>query len=177
MKPYKIIAPYSTYTWQALLSLVALIAIALHFVLASDVFLYLIIGVGAVPLLLQIGIKLLKGDFGADLLAAIALITAVALGEYLAAVLIVLMLAGGQTLEAYAMRKASSVLRALSDRMPSIAHRKQGEDVEAIALAEIAIGDLIVIFPHETAPVDGVVVNGNGSMDESYLTGEPYIGT
>jgi len=58
--------------------------------------------------------------------------------------------------------------------MPSTAHRKHGERMEDIALADIAIGDEIVIFPHETAPVDGVVVSGHGSMDESYLTGEPY---
>ena len=43
------------------------------------------------------------------------------------------------------------------------------------ALAEIAVGDLLVVFPHETCPVDGVVVEGRSTMDESYLTGEPYV--
>lgn len=160
--------------WQALLSLAALAAIALHFLLASDLVLLIILIIGGVPLLLQIVAKLVKGDFGADFLAAIALLTAAWLGEYLAAVLIIIMLAGGQTLESYAMRKASSVLAALAERMPNIAHRKNGEEIEEIALSEIVIDDEIVIFPHETAPVDGVVTEGNGSMDESYLTGEPY---
>jgi heavy metal translocating P-type ATPase len=58
--------------------------------------------------------------------------------------------------------------------MPLKAHRKNGATIEAIALSAIAIGDEIVVLPHETAPVDGVVVDGHGSMDESYLTGEPY---
>ncbi|MFZ4542367.1 MAG: hypothetical protein ACOYNL_11370, partial [Rickettsiales bacterium] len=84
------------------------------------------------------------------------------------------MLAGGQALEVYAMHKASAVLRALSERMPSSAHRKKGDGVEEIALTDIAIGDEILVYPHETAPVDGVVTEGHGSMDESYLTGEPY---
>ncbi len=129
---------------------------------------------GGLPLILQILLKLFKGEFGADFLAAIAIITAVYLGEYMAANLIVLMLAGGQVFESYAVRRASSVLLALADRMPSTAHRKVGEEIEEIPLMNIKVGDLIVIYPHEVAPVDGVVVEGRGSMDESYLTGEPY---
>ena len=84
------------------------------------------------------------------------------------------MLAGGQALERYAMRRASAVLRALADRMPSVAHRKNNNKIEDVALIDISIGDHIVLFPHETTPVDGEVIEGHGSMDESYLTGEPY---
>jgi heavy metal translocating P-type ATPase len=164
--------------WQVWLSLAAVLSMAAHFLLIqtpyADIPLFAVIAIGGMPILIQIALKLLKGDFGADLMAIIALITASILGEYLAAVLIILMLAGGQALEYYAMRKASSVLRALSERMPSTAHRKSGAEVEDIALDSIAVGDDIVIYPHETAPVDGVVVEGHGSMDESYLTGEPY---
>ncbi len=172
--------------WSWALCLAGLLAIATHFALVlahfpnfysvalADVPLLAVIGVGGIPLVLQIARRLLRGDFGADLLAVLALVTGAVLGEYLAAVLIILMLAGGKTLEAYAVRKASSVLRALAERMPSTAHRKRGDKTEDIALAEIAIGDEIVVFPHETAPVDGIVLQGQGSMDESYLTGEPY---
>ena len=141
---------------------------------AADVPLVLVAVLCGLPLVIQIFRKLLRRDFGADMLAVIALLTGLWVGEYLAAVLIILMLAGGQMLEAYAMRKASSALRALADRMPALAHRKRGDTVEEIPLADIAIGDLIVVFPHETAPVDGTVLEGNGAMDESYLTGEPY---
>lgn len=173
----KMISPQGIAKWQALLSFAALAAVLLHFSLHTyaDIPLLIIIVAGGVPLLLQMLAKLAKGDFGADLLAALALLTAAWLGEYLAATLIVLMLAGGQALEIFAMRRASSVLAALAERMPSVAHRKHGEQIEDIALADIALDDKIVIFPHETAPVDGVVLEGNGSMDESYLTGEPYL--
>ena len=172
--------------WHIGLLVASLLSIALHFVLraagfpelynvaATDVPLLSVIIIGGIPLLIQIIMKLFKGSVGADFLGAIELVAAALLDQYLAAILIIIMLSGGQALEAYAMRKASSVLRALSDRMPAKAHRKHGAKVEEIALADIAIGDEIVVFPHETAPVDGVVVEGHGSMDESYLTGEPY---
>lgn len=169
---------FSLNKWEIWISLLAIAAIVIHFLLTSTPFhnipLQTVIIIGGLPLLIQIAAKLIKGDFGADLIAIIALITASLLGEYLAGVLIIIMLAGGQALEFYAMRKASSVLRALADRMPSTAHRKMGNDVEDIALDSIAIGDQIVLYPHETAPVDGTVIQGHGAMDESYLTGEPY---
>ena len=69
--------------------------------------------------------KLLKREFGSDLLGGISIITSVILGEYLAGSIIVLMLAGGEALENYALRSASSVLAALAKRMPSVAHRKE----------------------------------------------------
>jgi heavy metal translocating P-type ATPase len=172
--------------WHWALLALCLIAIVVHFALrwaglppafgltAADIPLLSVIALGGVPLVLQILRKLLRGDFGADLLAILALVTAAWVGEYLAAVLIIIMLSGGQALEAYAMRKASSVLLALAERMPASARRRNGEQIEEIPLADIAIGDEIVVFPHEAAPVDGVVIEGHGAMDESYLTGEPY---
>jgi heavy metal translocating P-type ATPase len=181
----RIILPSASRWHWALLTL-CLIAIVVHFALrwtglppafglaAADIPLLSVIALGGVPLVLQILRKLLHRDFGADLLAVLALVTAAWVGEYLAAVLIIIMLSGGQALEAYAMRKASSVLLALAERMPATARRRNGEQIEEIPLAEIAIGDEIVVFPHEAAPVDGVVIEGHGSMDESYLTGEPY---
>ncbi len=129
---------------------------------------------GGIPLIYQIISKAIQKDWGADLLAAIALIAAVILHEYLAGVFIILMLSSGQALESYAMRKASSVLLALSNRMPSIAHRKAAATIEDIALSDIQVGDSIAIYPHEVCTVDGVVIEGRSSMDESYLTGEPY---
>ena len=80
------------------------------------------LGFGGVPLLLELGAKLWRWEFGSDLLAGISIVTSVVLGEYLAGSLVVLMLSGGEALEAYAVRSASSVLEALARRMPSVAH-------------------------------------------------------
>ncbi|WP_081944396.1 heavy metal translocating P-type ATPase [Thalassospira australica] len=142
----------------------------------ADLPLYALFVLGGIPILAQLALKLLRREMGADFLAAISFVTGVVLAEYLAASLIILMLTGGQVLESFAMRKASSALNALARRMPSVAHRKDAAgEIADIALDDINIGDLIAVFPHETAPVDGVVVDGHGSMDESYLTGEPYV--
>lgn len=130
---------------------------------------------GGVPLVWELLRKLLRAEFGSDLLAGISIVTGVLLGEYLAATLVVLMLSGGEALEAYAVRSASSVLRALANRMPLIAHRQRGVMTEDVALDEIATGDTLLILPHEICPVDATVTAGRGVMDESYLTGEPYM--
>ena len=137
--------------------------------------LLVVLVMGGVPLLYQLSVKLFNGDFGADLLAGISIITAVLLHEYLAGSLVVLMLSGGAALEHYAVRKASSVLEALSKRMPSVAHRKAGDALTDISTEQVTIGDTLLILPHEICPVDGTVKEGSGTMDESYLTGEPYM--
>jgi cation transport ATPase len=130
---------------------------------------------GGIPLVLTLLAKLFRREFGSDLLAGMSIITSVALQEYLAGSLVVLMLSGGEALEAYAVRSASSVLEALAKRMPSIAHRKKNGQVSDVSLGEVAIGDTLVVFPHNICPVDGTVLEGRGVMDESYLTGEPYM--
>ena len=129
---------------------------------------------GGVPLVWDLLSKLFRGTFGSDLLAGISIVTSVVLGEYLAGVLVVLMLSGGEALESRAVSRAGDVLNALARRMPSLAHRKTATGPSDVALSEIAVGDVIVVLPHEICPVDGTVVAGRGSMDESYLTGEPY---
>jgi heavy metal translocating P-type ATPase len=119
--------------------------------------------------------KLVRREFGSDLLAGISIVTALLLGEYLAGALVVLMLSGGEALEAYAVRSASSVLEALARRMPSSAHRKKHGQILDVPLHEVMVGDTLVVLPHEICPVDGTVLEGHGVMDESYLTGEPYV--
>ena len=130
--------------------------------------------IGGLPMIFDLLVKIWKREFGSDLLGGISIITSVLLGEYLAGSLIVLMLAGGAALESYALRSASSVLSALAKRMPSIAHRKSGIEITDVSLEQIAIGDTLVIYPHDLCPVDGTVTEGHGEMDESYLTGEPF---
>lgn len=174
---------------QTLIAIGALVGMALHlllrFGLSLDVRwrgiamheapLVLVLILGGVPLVLGLLGQLVRGEFGSDLLAGISIVTAALLGEYLAGSLVVLMLSGGEALEGYAVRSASSVLQALAKRMPSVAHRKHDTELREISLEEVAVGDTLVIFPHEICPVDGTVVEGHGTMDESYLTGEPYL--
>ncbi|HBD7327791.1 TPA: heavy metal translocating P-type ATPase, partial [Legionella pneumophila] len=142
--------------WQFWITIYSIIAIVLYIIMKIinvpyiNVPLILIIIIGGLPLFIQISIKLVQGDLGADTLAALSLITGVILHEYLAACLIILMLASGQTLEVYARRKASSVLQALISRMPSKVHIRKNEQITDIPLSETQIGDEIIIYPHET---------------------------
>ena len=129
---------------------------------------------GGVPLVWDLLRKLLAGTSGSDLLAGVSIVTSILLGEYLAGVLVVLMLSGGAALESRAVSRAGDVLNALAKRMPTLAHRKTASGLTDIALSSVAVGDVIIVLPHETCPVDGQVVAGRGTMDESYLTGEPY---
>ncbi len=137
--------------------------------------LYLALALGGAPLVWELLVKLLRREFGSDLLAGISIVTAVVLSEYLAGTLVVLMLSGGEALEGYAVRSASSVLEALSKRMPSVAHRQADSRLEDVPLEQIRLGDVVLVFPHEICPIDGTVLEGHGVMDESYLTGEPYM--
>jgi heavy metal translocating P-type ATPase len=130
---------------------------------------------GGIPLVVDLTIKLMRREFGSDLLAGISIVTSVVLSEYLAGSLVVLMLSGGGALEAYAVRSASSVLEALARRMPSVAHLQLDGVVADVPLDKVAVGDILEVFPHEICPVDGTVLEGHGVMDESYLTGEPYM--
>ena len=128
----------------------------------------------SVPLLWDVVKKIAKFDVGADALAAISIVTSAILHEYLAGAIIVLMLAGGTALELYATRRASAVLAALAKRLPSRAHRVTEAGMVEITIADMILGDRVIVLPHEICPADGRVVEGRGSMDESYLTGEPF---
>lgn len=137
--------------------------------------LYLTLTVGGGILVFDLVWKFVTFKFGSDLLAGMSIVTAILLEEYLAGSLVVLMLSGGETLEAYAIRTASRMLEVLAKRAPTTAHLKKNDAIEDIPVEKIAIGDTILIFPHEICPVDGEVIAGNGVMDESYLTGEPFL--
>jgi heavy metal translocating P-type ATPase len=130
--------------------------------------------IGGTPLVFDLVKKLVKREFGSDLLAGVSILTAVTLGQYLVAAIVVLMLSGGTALEEFATARASSVLDALARRMPGVAHRRGANGATDVKLEEIRIGDVLIMLPHEICPVDGVVIEGRGKMDEVYLTGEPY---
>jgi heavy metal translocating P-type ATPase len=178
-------------TWQQIvkyrfsaIAVLSVIGIAAHLYLrfatntivdAAIAPLKVVLLVGGIPLLVELTLNVARREFGSDLLAGLSIITSVLLNEYLAGALVVLMLSGGQALEAHAVRSASRVLEALAKRMPATAHRRQNGRLQDVDLAEIRINDELVVFPHEVCPVDGIVTKGHSSMDESYLTGEPYV--
>lgn len=166
----------------------ALLGIALHLITRNslpetskvvgfplhDLPLLAVLILGGAPLIIGLLAKLWRREFGSDMLAGISILTSLALGEYLAGAVVVLMLSGGEALEGYATRSASSVLQALAKRVPTLTQRKEGDTLSEVPLEDVQVGDILMVFPNMLCPVDGTVIEGHGIMDESYLTGEPY---
>lgn len=169
---------------NSLIAVFSAAAIAVHLLLrfalrpegfSSDLPLWAALAVGGLPMVGRVARRLMRREAGADLLAAVAVAASVWFGEYLAGTILVLMMSGGEALEEYAVGHASSVLSALARRSPTIAHRRIGPDLSDVPVEQVTVGDTLTIFPHEICPVDGVVVEGHGRMDEAYLTGEPFL--
>ena len=132
-----------------------------------------IVLLGGVPLFVTTLRQVIRREFSVDVLALLAICGSLALGEYLAGALIVLMLSGGNALEAYAVKRARSSLSALAERAPRTAHVWRGSELITVPAEEIAPGMRIVVKPGEVVPVDGVVLDGTASLSEADLTGEP----
>jgi heavy metal translocating P-type ATPase len=124
------------------------------------------------PLAVQVARTVAGGRIGVDAIALLAMAFAVALGEYLAGVVVALMLSGGNTLESYASRRARRELRALLERAPRRAHRYRDGELEEVDVAELVPGDVVLVRGGEVLPVDGVVEAGSSEIDESAVTGE-----
>ena len=93
---------------------------------------------------------------------------------YEAAAVIVTLVLLGQVLELKARSQTSGAIRALLELAPPTARRvdENGEEVE-VSLDEVVTGDKLRVKPGEKLPVDGIVIDGNSSVDESMVTGEP----
>jgi heavy metal translocating P-type ATPase len=130
---------------------------------------------GAIPLVLRTIRQMLRGQFHVDLIAAVAIVASLILHEYLAAALVVLMQSGGEALEDYGLRRANRSLENLLRRAPSVAQRRSAESGEFVAVpaSEVQVGDLLLVRPGDIVAADGVVVEGQGGVDEAALTGEP----
>jgi heavy metal translocating P-type ATPase len=128
---------------------------------------------GGLPLVVETLAGALRGRFAADLVAALAIVGALLLGQYFAGAVIVLMQAGGEALEAYAMARASQSIEALLARAPTVAHRLRDGRLEDVPAQAVVPGEVIVVKPGDLVPVDGDVVAGRSRVDESALTGEP----
>jgi heavy metal translocating P-type ATPase len=128
---------------------------------------------GGIPLLWETVQQFLRREFSVDLIAILAITGSLLLGQYLAGAFVVLMLSGGEALEAYALRRARSSLSALAERAPRTAHIWQDEQLIDVPAETIEVGMAVVVKPGELIPVDGAVIKGSSSVSEADLTGEP----
>ncbi len=129
--------------------------------------------IGGAPIVISTAAGLTRGRFNADVVAMLAILVAVITGESFAGIIIVLMQSGGEALEDYATGRASSSLNELIARAPRKAIRRKGAKTEEIKVEEVSVGDVLLIRQGDIVPVDGVVISGEGELDEAALTGEP----
>lgn len=126
----------------------------------------------SLPLLYKTLSSILKGHFGVDLIAIVAIGVAFFMGEYLTGLVVLLMLSGGEALEEYAMQRAQKELTKLLSRAPEIAHLKNNTEIQDIEVSKVKIGDTLIVKPGEMVPVDGLVVFGESEVEEAAITGE-----
>lgn len=136
--------------------------------------LWIAILLGSLPLLREIGLSLLKGQFVLDYIALAAIITAVALGEYLVAGVIALMLATGAELEHFGTERAKEALSHLLSRIPHSVTIIERSTMQQVPLDAVAPGTTLLIKKGEMIPVDGTLLSEQATIDQASLTGEPY---
>lgn len=133
---------------------------------------------GATPVLLALTVSIaramIRRESGIDILAWLAIGLALALGEYLAAAVIGLMLVSGRALEQYAQSRAQREMTALLDRAPHHAMRFENGAWRQVVLDVVSPGDRLLVRSGEFVPVDGVLT-AEAELDESMLTGEPVV--
>ena len=136
-----------------------------------------LLGISASAMALRSAVTIVRelrsGTFGVDILAVTAIASTVAVGESWAAIVIVLMLTGGEALEAYASGRARKDLTALVSNAPRTAHKLESDGtVRDIDVNDVNVGEQVLVRAHEIVPFDGVLVSEAGVFDDSSLTGE-----
>jgi Cd2+/Zn2+-exporting ATPase len=116
--------------------------------------------------------SLIAKEFTVDILASIAVIVSIALGEYLAAAIVVVMLNGGELIEDYAEKRATHAIEKLVQAVPATARvRRNGEEIE-VSVMDVQTDEYILVKPGEKIPLDGIVVKGDGFVNQATITGE-----
>lgn len=162
--------------WQfSFISVVTVVALGLQFAGLSTA-VHIILGIAAGLSILPLAWGMIQdirdGTYGVDILAITAIAVAVVMHEYWAAIVIVLMLTGGESLEDYAEHRAKRELDALLSRAPQKAIILKGDKEVTVRISEVRVGDKVVIRPGDVVPVDATILEGTSSLDESSLTGE-----
>ncbi len=159
-----------------LILVIALIALVLQFGFHYPLLAQIIVTIAGALVALTMFIGMIKtlrsGKYGVDLLAILAVIATLFVSEYWAAMVILVMLTGGDALEDYAAKKANTELKALLDNSPRRAHVVSPTGTTDVAVDDVKVGQHVVVKPGELVPVDGVVITGHSDFDESSLTGE-----
>lgn len=143
-----------------------------HYPLLAQIIVTIAGAIVALTMLVGMVKTLRSGKYGVDLLAILAVVATLAVGEYWAAMVILVMLTGGDALEDYAAKKANTELKALLDNSPRFAHVVIPDGSKDVPVNDVPVSAKIIVKPGELVPIDGLIIKGTGEFDESSLTGE-----
>lgn len=110
--------------------------------------------------------------FDENFLMCIATIGAFCISDYKEAIAVMLFYSIGEIFQAYAVNKTRTSISSLMDIKSEYANLVIDDTVKQVAPEEVKINDIILVKPGEKVPLDGIIVNGNSSLDTSSLTGE-----
>jgi heavy metal translocating P-type ATPase len=173
---FKKVFSFTKHYYLFVIASVALVAgLVLYFTgfhLASHWTLGVVALIEVIPLLWGMWQDFQSGRYGIDILAATAIIASVIMHQYWAAIVIVIMLTGGEALEDYAESRAKSELDALLNNAPKMAHVVRKKLTIDIPISEVRVSDILIVKPGEVVPVDVIIIEGTANFDEASLTGE-----
>jgi Cd2+/Zn2+-exporting ATPase len=143
-------------------------------------------GIEPLPLIAFIGAYLLGGyfttreafdnlrrrQFRIDSLMLVAAIGAALLGAWAEGALLLFLFSLGQALENWAMGRAKKAIEALGQLTPERAQLRRGDLIEEVPVADLKVGDIIMVWPNERLPADGIVIAGESTVNEAPITGE-----
>jgi Cd2+/Zn2+-exporting ATPase len=129
--------------------------------------------IGGIPLFMLASKAVFKNhDITAGFMASVAMIAAILVGEYSAAALVVFMFAIGDWLENMTIARANNALRDLAKLVPpTVTVRRDGRE-STIPIEQVKVNEIVLVRAGERIGVDGVLVGGNGSVDQAAITGE-----
>ena len=152
---------------------ISIISVISSFILSSDYISWIAVILCGIPIFKECVEGLItEFDIKADLLVSIAIISSIIIGEVFAAGEIATIMAIGGFLEEYTVSKTQSKIKELVEMTPDVATRIRNGIEERIPVEEVKIGDILKVLPGESIPTDGIIVNGETSIDQATLTGE-----
>ena len=156
-----------------LLIIISAISLIASFSLSLDYISWIAVLLCGIPILKECTEGLItKFDIKADLLVSIAIIASVIIGEVFAAGEIATIMAIGGFLEEYTVSKTQGRIGKLIKMTPQFATRIKNNIEEKISVENVQVGDILKVLPGESIPTDGIIINGETSIDQSTITGE-----
>ncbi len=159
--------------------IIAVVGIISYFLLSNtghqfiaDFIIWVVIFIGSLDLIRDTAVALYHRKFALDYIAILAITIGLVTGHYVVAAVIVLMLSTGEGLEKYGMMMARRSLTSLTNRIPHEVHLAVGKKV---IIESVRVGQTIIVRKGEVIPLDGILTSSSAYIDESSLTGEPYM--